>query len=612
MAEPVSAAGVAGIRRSIEESRRAEPRIEHTPDPKPGEPYLHKGVAIDPGTWEPDARGLPPGCAVQPLGVDGDVFYFLDVLGQLKGLDAGKFSQNTINALFMGRQHWLTWAWPQRNKAGAVSGWQAHKARETLMEACGHKGPWNATDKVRGRGAWTDSHGDLLLHLGSRLIYRGRNVPPGEIDGMVYPTRPDLPAPQISAVGGESPADLLLPLLRSWAWQRPEVDPVLLLGWIGAAFLGGALRWRPTVFITGDKGSGKSTLQAIVKGLMGEFLVDAVDTTAAGIYQSIRQDSIAVAVDEAEAESDPRKLKALIKLARAASSGGKMRRGSDSHVGVEFQVHSSFLFSSINAPPLEPQDLSRMALLRLARLPAGQHLSMPAPQALKLAGAAILRRMIDSYSSLAKKFNDYRDMLAECGHDARGQDTFGILLACADVIVGDRWHELAVSFGDDIGGWVRLLEARHLHEYEDANANWLGCLNHLLSVQVESWRNGLRLTPGQLVEDLWEQPDGRVITFEEAQRQLGQAGLGLRRDERGDRWLVVPNQNPLTRKLFVGSKWGGDEGAGVWAGALRQGPRTELWQEGQCKVNGVKSRATLISLAGLYGTGGIMTEEKEG
>ncbi|WP_163571449.1 hypothetical protein, partial [Klebsiella pneumoniae] len=64
----------------------------------------------------------------------------------------------------------------------------------------------------------------------------------------------------------------LIAAFQSWKWERPLLDPILLLGWIGAAFLGAALDWRPALFITGDYGQGKSTLQAIIKEVIGDAL----------------------------------------------------------------------------------------------------------------------------------------------------------------------------------------------------------------------------------------------------------------------------------------------------------------------------------------------------
>ena len=91
-------------------------------------------------------------------------------------------------------------------------------------------------------------------------------------------------------------------------------------------------------------------------------------------------------------------------------------------------------------------------------------------------------------------------------------------------------------------------------------------------------------------------------------KTLGQAGLTLERGGRagGGDWLCIPNNNPLTRRLYEGTKWAGEPGAGVWSQALRQGPRDEVWSIGQPRVNGVKCKCTRISVNALYGAGGIM------
>lgn len=147
-------------------------------------------------------------------------------------------------------------------------------------------------------------------------------------------------------------------------------------------------------------------------------------------------------------------------------------------------------------------------------------------------------------------------------------------------------------------------------EFDDASENWRLCLDHLLSVPVEAWRNGARTTVGQVVE-AWHVDSQEAFgnDVKEVRKLLGQAGLTLERRGRGGGgdWLAIPNQNPLTRRLFDGTKWGGEAGAGVWSGALRQGPRDVVWTLGQPRVNGVKCKCTLISLNALYSAGGLMS-----
>ena len=571
-------------------------------DPVPGE----KRNGVDPGEWTPDHLGLPPDCPVIPLGVDGPINWCLDTIGQLVAYTKPYGQADTLE-LFRGRHDYLKWAWPRHDKGGRVDSWRNELVRETIIAACTAKGPWSPVERLRGRGAWLDEGGSIVYHLGHKLWIGGRAHPPGEIGGHVYQTRPRLPGPWPQPVPEtENPARLLRPMLQSWAWARPDVDPMLLTGWIACAMVGGALPWRPACYITGDKGTGKSTLQDLVKRLLGDALIQAVDTSAAGLYQHMGHDCLAVAVDELEGESDTRKTKAVLKLARIAASGGLMLRGGDRHQGVEFRARSCFLFSSINTPPLEPQDLSRMALLRLHQLPRGAREPDLNPGTMAMMGQAILRRMIDQWHRFGETWQAFRAELREAGMDSRGQDTFGVLLAAADLLEHDGWDEarLRVPAAGDLMPIRQLMAVGNMGEFEDATANWLGCLSHLLSVHVEAWRSGARKTVGQVIEGYFNGDDD-ISTSGLARGLLSQAGLSLVSVGPKDDRLVIPNQNPLTRQLFEGSKWAGEAGAGVWSGALRQAP-PDLQEPGQARINGVKSRATLIRLAGLYGPDGIM------
>ncbi len=575
--------------------------------PEPGQPLN----GIEPGKWHhlADALGMPPDCPVLPLGTVDGTLYFLDQIGQIRAL-AEPYGKGHILGLFMGEANYLGWAWPREGKRGADT-FAAELAQPVLIQACGRKGIWDGAEKIRGRGAWRSLRNQLVIHTGDDLMLGARSLRVNELDGYVYPARPAISRPWHEGItAASSPIRLLMPLLQTWNWERPDIDPVLLLGWIGAAWLGRALDFRPAIFVTGDKATGKSTLQALLKALFGNALVQAADTSAAGIYQRIGQDCLPVAVDELESEADFRRQKAVLKLQRLAASGGLMLRGGDRHQGVEFQARSCFLFSSINTPPLEPQDLSRMAILRLRRLERGKPRPVIDPQTYGMAGAMIFRRMIDEWHRFEETLAAFQGELAAAGIDSRGQDTFGTLLACYDLILHDGWDEERLrhpTADGELVPWRELMKVDTMIEFEDAAENWRLCLDHMLSVPVEAWRNGTRRTVGQVLSEYCDNSDEMSLTL--ARTLLSQAGLTIvMRDEDFRKpWLAVPNQNPLTRTLFANSKWAGDLGASVWAGALRQAP-PELCQPGRARVNGVAGRATLISLSGLYGPEGIMAQ----
>jgi hypothetical protein len=588
-------------------------------DPDPGEPNA-KGEG--PGTWLPNRLGLPPDCPITPLGVDGDTYYFLDTIGQLRALGCREFSKMSVLSLFMGRQNYLYWGWPRFNKEGKTTSFANDDVAATLMAACAAKGPWTPTDRVRGRGAWCGSKGDLIIHAGLHMWMYGRETATGEHGRYVYPKRPPALVPWPQRIEHENnPARILLPILRRWNWERPDLDPVLMLGWIAAAMIGGALEWRAMAYITGGSGTGKSTLQKLTRRLFGEGMFKTSNTTAAGIYNLIKEDSVPVAIDEGEAGEDNRRAKAILELARQASSGDKGFRSTDRGESRQFTIQSAFLFSSINAPPMLPQDLSRFALLKLKKIDP----SNPSPTLLtdeqaalmgrerageltddemsKL-GRMVLRRMVDGWSALPAMLKAYREVLRAAGHNQRGQDTFGTLLACANILVGDSFEELEVAMGEDIDPWREKMAADGLSELEGATDNWLDCLEYMLSAPVDAYRQGTRLTIGRVILGYYDKDDG-ATTMQETRDKLAQAGVGLSKD---GQWLAIPNKSPLLYRIFHGSVWAGDAGASVWPGALKQGPSGTVWETGHCRINGVNCRCTMISLRALYGANGLMSD----
>ncbi len=91
--------------------------------------------------------------------------------------------------------------------------------------------------------------------------------------------------------------------------------------------IGGALKWRPIVWLTGGKGSGKSTMQELLHRLFNGGIIQTADTTAAGLWQAMRHHTLPVAIDELEAEEDNRRQNTIVKLMRMASSGALLLRG---------------------------------------------------------------------------------------------------------------------------------------------------------------------------------------------------------------------------------------------------------------------------------------------
>lgn len=539
--------------------------------------------------------GLPDGCPVVPLGRDGRTYYYLDAMRQLAELKDNEHGRLVLRGLFAGKTYMLETFWPRTTAKGAVNGVDFDDMAEALMDAAAHAGVWNAEEKVRGVGAWLGRGGELVLHcgdgvrVGGELGQPGEWHPPGLVDKFVYPAAEAQPKPAETPVSGgeDSAAAWLLGLLRSWNWKRGDLDAMLALGWIGAAMIGGALKWRPMTWITGGAGTGKSTLQDVINQVHGDAIAQAADTSAAGIWQKVGHSTIPVALDELEASEDNRKVNAVVALARQASSGGILLRGGQDHKGAEFTTRSCFLFSSILMPPLQPQDLTRMAILELQPLADGAALTIDNKH-LNRVGAQLRRRLVDTWADLPKILATYRDALGHFGHGNRGMDQFGTLLAVADALLIDDEIEHSRAMA-----WAERLDAKTLAAWTDAEADEARCLRHLLTSQIDPFRGGQRFTLVEWIERAagWHQGTDKV----EANRTLGTYGLSVEEyDERV--WVHVANQHRGLDGIYQGTHWAGRSGTmGGWAQSLRRLEGASATPSPKY-IGGVTTRATRIPL----------------
>lgn len=542
---------------------------------------------------------IPPECPVRALGVNGRTRFYLDSKRKLTELPAREHVRTEILGLFHGDDAFLRSVsrWARRNDSGDTTGWKPEIVAADMMAACGRRGMWDPTKRVRGRGAWRGDHDELVMFTGDRVMVFEKRANPWEGHGDYEPDligryvySADAPAgAPAERLGTENPGEILFKLLETWEWKRKVLDPTLLLGWIGAAMIGGALDWRVVVWLTGGAGTGKSTLQKLIKHLFGDTLIDLADTTAAFIWQTLGHQTLPVNVDELEADEDNRKQLAVIKLARIAASGGQLGRGSDRHVPVSFTLRSCFMFSSILIPPLNGADRSRIAILDLLKLPAGAAVPDMNQHDMAELGAQLRRRMIDGWARFEMTLARYRRALQEQGHSARGADQYGTLLACADLLLFGEFPDKDCA--DD---WVRRMHATELSETADNEADESQCLQHLMGAQVDAYKGGERFNLGDWIN----RAAGRFEFHDrqEAARIIAKIGVRIETVE-GTQFVAIANNHNGMNAAFNETRWRTPRGMmGVWVQALRRLPGARS-TTGALYFGGSNSRAVLVPLS---------------
>jgi hypothetical protein len=602
---------MAAMQPTFEEEQALSLRQMGIRDPLPGCPMevqTAPGVTepVEPGEWLNqglgNARtGMPPGCPVMPLGKDGAVCYLLDTMGAVAELDAKSSGKGPIGFIFGGRSRYLEWAWPRfgkasKGKAPPVMGWDADDARQTLVDACTYVGYFALEDQVRGRGAWRDDDGGLIYHAGDEVFIGGKWRPCGVHGRFIYPARQKIgrPSKRSQPAGPGSAGDLLLELLRTFNWDRGELDARLMLGWLMTAKVGGALDRRPVAFVTGAEGSGKSTLQGMLRVVLNNALIATSNTTQAGIYQRLQQDSVAIMVDEMEAKDDTRTVDKILELARIAYSGDKMQRGGKEGVGKEFALNSSFMGSSIAKPATDSQDDSRMVVMQLReREEAGGKLDVTHAQ-LDALGEHLTRRLFDWWPRRLALEALFRETLICAGHSDRGCDTFVPLAAASHMAISDDMPTTA-----ELAEWATWLKADELAETSTREKTWRRCWKIMFDVQPDVFRTRHFKSVGAVLAAWKERPD----QFGDVEEYLPQVGLTVSFERDAARsWedarLFVPTNHPAVRALFEGTPWAGRLAApGPWNGVLRQMPR-HLWENGKCnKGLDAKAAGVFIRLA---------------
>lgn len=564
-----------------------------------------------------------------PIGVGpGTTLVFLDSFGMLQIQTAREMGRNPLARFFANEPGWLLRHHPRPKRgqnAEEAETFKPESAFDQLANACGWEGMVDLATHVRGRGAHRGDDGDLVLHLGDQLWLRGRTAPIGRRGRHVYPAGPALPYPADEAQPAtDGPGAEMLAMLSSWRWAHDEFDALLLLGWIGAAMVGGALDVRPAIWVSGSAGVGKSTLQGRISALFGAGLLASDDCTGAGLWQKLGYDCLPVAVDEAEPRIENSRLEQIVLAMRVSYSGGELHRGSSAGVAHEYTLRSAFMFGSIAVPSLPPQDWTRCVLIEMEKLPAGTGLRI-VPNVAAL-GRRLLRRMADCWDRLvAEDLPAYRAALVAAGWDGRNAETVGTLLACASVLLDDQ-HRVAPdleAYGDELAAMLAQRRA-------DQRPEGLACLERMTGTLIDAFGRGERRTIGELLrvaagfgpapigdDDMpglprMERSDTAAAVHaatdenaREASRVLRRYGLKITYSPNGrvprERMLAIANTNPLLQQdVFRATPWGGMVGASsAWQHPLARLPGA--LPGGSVRFVGPTTRVTLLPLETVLG-----------
>lgn len=238
---------------------------------------------------------------------------------------------------------------------GEPAGVDGYRAGDVLIRLCKQRGGFNPS-RVRGQGVYPGPGGTVIVNWGDKVPDDTR---------FVYMCHEPL---DMSETGRPVDPAAVLAMFKRFNWANPSAA-YLLLGWTIASVICGVLDWRPHVFLTGAKNTGKTTLVRALQDLLRPVVISLDgQSTEAGIRQSIGADSRPVMLDEFESDENVKRMKLVLKLMRSASSADNViARGTPEGKAIEYSIRSTFLLAAINPIHVTPADRSRIVVLGLAK-----------------------------------------------------------------------------------------------------------------------------------------------------------------------------------------------------------------------------------------------------
>jgi len=439
--------------------------------------------------------------------------------------------------------YWIE-QFPKFNKNKLI-GADATRAGDTLMEACCDKGGFDPS-LVRGRGVYLDANRKVVVNWGQEIPQDSKYIYVCHLPLNMDDVRKD----DVDALE-------ILKFFELFNWNSPSAA-YLLFGWVVTAVICGVLEWRPHLFLSGAKNTGKTTIvNALIAILEPIAIVLDGQSTEAGIRQKVGADSRPVILDEFESDQDVARMKRVIKLIRSASSANyAMARGTPEGKVLEFTLRSSFMLAAINPMATTTADQSRTVVLPLSKHNNDKKIALRISKAIEKfegIGPSWCACVIDNIPHILGNIKVLRRVFPPS--ESRHALNMSILLAAAWTLLNQS--EMTEDEADKIISKHKSLidELAEVHEEDDS----FDCLSALLEFSIEHSLLGAILS--ELRQLISQNGDREHI---QSSKHLIQK-YGLRWEDGG---FLVANSHRGVAEIYRGTLWE----TGGWVSSL---PRLE-------------------------------------
>lgn len=529
----------------------------------------------------------------QCLGYDGDYHYYLPSgTSQVKAIKGESHNAGTL--LTMAPLDWWHKMFPGED--GKVS-W--YKAADFVMRANEKQGVYDP-DRLRGRGAWWDTN-RVVVHMGDRLLVDSKEQSIASNKScFIYEAglriNDDIskPLPLVEA-------KKFIELIDAINFENPLYN-YFLAGWCVLAPICGAITWRPHIWLTGQRGTGKSyIISRIIKPAIGPFgYLYTAPSSAAGIRQELVNDALSVIYDESEAHetAGQRRMEEVFELLRQASmqTEAKIAKGTKNQTGKKFEIRSMFCLSSIGINITKSADESRITVLPIVRLaeslrePHFIELNNQITKLLTPQYCSMLRaRTISMIPTIRQNIVIFTTVIAEMFGERRIGDQLGTLLAGMYALYEDTIVDI-----QSVREWIKTFNWDELNQSQSSDERNL--LDLILQYQIKVSPT-TEISIDEMLEEIAQKPPTPGFTFETTYTTeqmtyiaiLKRHGIRMDKiDEKSDKYIVwISDSHSAIRKMLEKSPW-----PNTWARLLKRLPGAI--SKSSVRFTGSSTRATGI------------------
>lgn len=520
------------------------------PPPMPSSPVTQPLAATPEPVQPPPPKTETLDHEFQCLGYNGNYIYVLPRRSeQVTRMSYGGLTKSAL--LQIASLEWWGAFFPKKEGVD----WEL--GINSVLRWCEAKGIYDSKNE-RGRGAWYDG-GKPVLHLGTSLIIDGKQCAISDHKSkFIYTKQSPLENVFDSVPADDNQATELAEIFKQMNWSKPE-HGLLALGWVVLAPVCGAMQWRPHLWLTAQRGAGKSWVQSyVMKPVVGEetLIYCQGGTTEAGIRQAIKHDARPVMFDEAESEdsSAARRMQSVLELARQSSSdtGAEIVKGTANGEGMSFNVRSMFMLGSINVGLRQAADETRFSVVSLSRP------SREKGEVERFAGferhvlktlspefcQSIRARTYHAIPAIRRNAKTMAQAVAEELGSQRTGDQIGTLLAGAYSLIST--DEITLNEAKKYIEGMDFNDATEAEEVSDEG----NCINAILQRQIRVEYSGFgsaNKSIGELVDSVY----GGVDPNQEEHDSLARHGVRVEGDE-----LWIANTHSELAKTLRETAWG--------------------------------------------------------